>query len=168
MLAPKYANLNAVDKDSLRALVRDPNGDLSVRRVHLLEGRYAIRWDRVLRMLSYQTTIENVPCDVPECCLGTEQHMQEAQQLVANDMTKALSVPEIAVDTVAAGAAADVHEAGQLSRAGAAAAVPLAGPASAAAAGAAGDDVLSETGAHLEVRGGSGVCYGQPACQRWR
>jgi hypothetical protein len=152
MSAPKFVGLNDEQNYGLRALVRDPSGDLSVRRVHLLEDRYAIRWDRVLRMLSYQVTVDNIPCDVPECYLGTKQQMQEAQQSVARDMTKALSVPEIAASAVITAAAVELQEAGQLSRAGPAAAVLLARPASAAAAGAAGDELPSESGGRLEVR----------------
>jgi hypothetical protein len=115
MLAPKFVALSEVDKTNLRALVRDPNGDLSVRVVHLVQGRYSIRWDRALHMHSYQSLIDGVPCDVPERYLGTEQEMLEEQQSVSSDMTKALSVPEIAARTGVSPAAVEVQEAGQLS-----------------------------------------------------
>lgn len=157
MLAPKFATLSEAEKDNLRALVRDPSGDLSVRVVHLLQGRFTIRWDRALHMLSYQSIIDGSPCDVPERYLGTEQQMLAEQQLVASDMTKALSVPEIAAQAVATAAAVELREAGQLSRAGPAAAMLVARPVTAAAAGAAGDELLSESGARSEVRGRSRV-----------
>ena len=157
MLAPKFVALSEVDKTNLRALVRDPNGDLSVRVVHLVQGRYSIRWDRALRMHSYQSIVDGVPCDVPERYLGTEQEMLEEQQSVSSDMTKALSVPEIAARTGVSPAAVEVQEAGQLSRAGPAAATLGVRSAGAAAAGAATDELPGESGAHSEVRGHSRV-----------